>query len=281
MRRLAHPDRRPGQRWRSLGRWRVVVAAGVVALAVLIGLILSGRLGVRDRTWERIQESGVMTVGMEASFPPFEALDNDTGQPVGFDVDLAVMLGQELGGIRVEFVNVGFDSLYDQLLAGRFDVIISALPVDRIWTEDVRYSIPYFEAGLVMVAHRDWQVEITGPNDLPGRPVAVEWGSEGDAYGRQLSRRIGEIDLLPYETPQEALTAVRAGKAAATLVDAVSAYQFIGESDDLVVVGAPLTEASYAVATRRTSPVLATKINDALIRLRDAGALDELLRRWL
>lgn len=273
--------KRPIGPWPALGRWRYALAAAILAAGILIALAAGGQLRPKDRTWERIQAEGIIQIGLEASFAPFEMIDPGSGQAIGFDVDLAVALGQELGGIRPRFVNVGFDSLYDQLLAGRFDAIISALPVDRVWTEDVRYSLPYFEAGLVMVARADIEPTIEATADLSGKRVSVEWGSEADAYGRQLNRRVGGIDLLPRETPQDALEAVREGSADVALVDAVSAYVFIGDARDLTVVGAPLTEVSYAIATRRTSPVLARELDEALARLRAAGTLDELLAKWL
>lgn len=276
----------PGQDSRSVRyavprRW---LAGAALALAVLIFLLWAalaqgGPLS-RDRTWERIRAEGVLRVGMDASFPPFEMIDPASGEIQGFDVDLANALAAELG-VRAEFLNIGFDSLYDQLLAGRYDAVISALPVDYTWTEDVRYSEPYFQAGLLLVTTQAFSSTIQRPEDLVGRRVAVEWGSEGDAFIRRLERENGQVEVLAMESPAEALEAVRAGEADACLVDAVSAYQGMGADNTLTIVGAPLTEASYAIAVRRNSPVLARQINAALLRLRDAGFLDELIRKWM
>ncbi len=262
-------------------RW---IAGAALALAVLIFLLWSllaqgGPLS-RDRTWERIRAEGILRVGLDASFPPFEMIDPASGEIRGFDVDLANALAAELG-VRAEFLNIGFDSLYDQLLAGRYDAVISALPVDYTWTEDVRYSEPYFQAGLVLVTTQALSSTIQRPEDLVGRRAAVEWGSEGDAFIRRLEREHGQVEVLAMESPAQALEAVQAGEADACLVDAVSAYQALGKDEDLTIVGAPLTEASYAIAVRRNSPVLARQLNAALTRLRGAGFLDELIRKWM
>lgn len=269
--------------WRD-GRRRGWAAGAILALTALIVLLWAvlaqgGPLS-RDRTWERIRAEGVLRVGMDASFPPFDMIDPETNEIYGFDVDLAHALAAELG-VRVEFLNVGFDSLYDQLLAGRFDAIISALPVDYTWTEDVRYSEPYFQAGLLLVTTQALSPAIRQAEDLVGRRVAVEWGSEGDAFIRRLEREHGQAEVLAKDSPAEALEAVRTGEAEACLVDAVSAYQAMGGDSSLVIVGPPLTEASYAIAVRRNSPVLARQINTALGHLRDAGVLDELIRKWM
>ena len=132
---------------------------------------------------------------------PLRPSNPQTGAIVGFDVDLAGALGEELGGIQPQFLNVGFDGLYDSLLAGRFDAIISALPVDYTWTEDVHYSPAYFEAGLLLVTRRDLAGQIGGAEDLAGHSVAIEWGSEADAFGRQLARRLNGMSLQSLPTP--------------------------------------------------------------------------------
>jgi len=272
------------RRWLWIGAGLLVLILGVAAIAVRSG-------NPRDRTWERIRSEGVIRIGLDASFPPFEAMDPQTGAIAGFDVDLAAALGNELGGIQPQFLNVGFDGLYDSLLAGRFDAIISALPVDFMWTEDVHYSPAYFEAGLVLVTRRELAGQLAaqdnlagqigGAEDLAGHSVAIEWGSEADAVGRQLARRLSGMTLQSLPTPADALAAVAGGAADAALVDAVSAYQALHGHPDLAIVGPPLTQASYAVAMRKTSPVLARNVDLALARLKSAGTLDALLRKWL
>ena len=63
-----------------------------------------------DDTWDRVREAGVLRVGMDASFPPFEMIAAD-GTLVGFDVDLARELGRRLG-VEVQFVaNLPYDGL--------------------------------------------------------------------------------------------------------------------------------------------------------------------------
>src|SRR5260370_31390060 len=62
-----------------------------------------------DGTWARIQQTGVLRVGMDASYPPFS--DTPAGTPIGLDVDLANEIGRRLG-VHVQIANMGFDGLY-------------------------------------------------------------------------------------------------------------------------------------------------------------------------
>jgi len=262
----------------GLGQRRNIIplAVGLLLLAGLLIWCILGRPGRDiDETWARIQEEGRMRVGMDASWPPFEYIEG--GEIVGFDVDLAREIGRRLG-VEVELLNLGFDSLYDALQVGRIDAIISALPYDSTLTEDVAYSIPYFNAGQVLVVRIDGTIREV--KDLAGRRLGVEWGSEGDAQGRRLQRKVKGLTLRPYMTPEEALRALKDGEVDAALVDAISALQFTGREKGTRIVGKPLTDERYVVAVRPKSWMLLKAINHALAEMREDGTLDQLRRRW-
>ena len=250
----------------------------LAAIAVAAWFVLAQLGGVEDETWARIQQEGLMRVGMDASWPPFEYIDQTTGQIIGLDVDLARAIGQRLG-VEVELVNVGFDSLYDALYVGRFDAIVSALPYDPLLYGDVAYSISYFNAGQVLVVRAD-ETEISEANDLSGKQLGVELASEGDVLGRQLQKKIKGLNLQSYMAPQDVLWALKEGEVEAAIVDAVSAYQFIASLGGLQVVGDPLTDELYVIAVRLESPLLLRAINEALVEMREDGTLDRLREKW-
>jgi polar amino acid transport system substrate-binding protein len=269
-------------RSRILTRW--AVGGGLIALLLVIvtlGFLVRGRGD--DGTLKRVQATGELRVGLDASFPPFESLDAD-GNIVGIDADLAQAIAAALGAEPV-FVNVGFDGLYDALWASRVDVVISGLPYDPRRTQDVNYSQPYFNAGQVLVVRADDEAftsssGIPMPGLLSGLVVAVEWGSLADMEARRLKQTAEGMETLPQPTAQGALNALVAGQADAAIADAVSAYQFIGESDERVRIAEVLTDEPYVIATRVKSRRLAGAIDDALAELRESGALDELMDGW-
>lgn len=262
---------------RPLHRWWpwLLLALIIVALAWLVGRVV---LAGRDATWARIQESGVWRVGMDPSFPPFEELDPDTGRPVGFDVELAQAIAARWG-VHAEFVGVGFDQLVDAVAAHRVDSAISALPVFEQRAKEVAFSIPYIEAGVVLAAPAG--SPILSVEDLAGRRVAVEWGSEGDAQARAAQKRLGgNIQLIPCESADAALAAVVAGNADAAIVDAVSLAMFDRANDALRPVGEPLRADPYVIVVPPDAPRLLAAVNEALAALADDGTLAKLKARW-
>jgi ABC-type amino acid transport substrate-binding protein len=252
------------------------LALGLVLATLVTGALLWLR---RDATSARIRESGVWRVGMDPSFPPFESIDPSTGRPVGLDVDLVHAVAGRWG-VRAEIVSLGFDELVDAVAARRVDSAVSALPVFEWRTQEVSFSAPYIEAGVVLAVPPG--STIGGPEDLAGRRVAAEWGSEGDAQARELQRRLeGRLELVLRESAVAAMEAVAGSQADAAVTDAVSLALFNKDGGDLVAVGQPLRSDPYVVVVPKGAPLLLADLNQALAAMEADGTLAALRAKWL
>ena len=247
--------------------------------------ILVAACGRSDDTWDRVRQTGAMRVGMDASFPPFEAVAAD-GTLIGFDVDLARELGRRLG-VEVQFVaNLPYDGLYDALAVNRVDVVISALVIDPDRMADFAYSASYFDAGQVLVVRStrrrgEGEGNVEEMSDLAGHSVAVELGTQGDLEARKWARRLLDLSVVHYETASEALAAVEGGSVDAALVDHVSALATGNLGERSVIVGGPVVQEPYAVAVPRESRYLLRAINDALAEMEADGTMEALVAQWL
>jgi polar amino acid transport system substrate-binding protein len=255
----------------------------VRGLLLLAALILAGCAEEQDPYLARVREAGVLRVGLDPSWPPFEYVEGEGGEVVGFDVDLARAIGRELG-VEVAFVISGWEGLYGALYAGQFDAILSALPYDPWRTQEALYSIPYFNAGpviVVAVASAAPATEVRAPRDLAGRTVHVEFGAEGDVQARRLRKKLDDLQIETHDTAAAALDTAAEQPGSAAIVDAVSARLYIREDGDLAIVGEPLYDEQYVVAVHPRAESLQAAIDEALIELRESGELDAMLDRWL
>jgi polar amino acid transport system substrate-binding protein len=268
----------------GLPKWAWPLVGLLLAALLALGVWLVAQVWpeAEDLTWQRILDTGVIRVCTDPSWPPFEFIDERSGEIKGLDVDLASALAARLrpqgAAIRAEMVPVGFDSLYDALLASRCDAVLSALPYEPERTEDVAYAISYFNAGMVTVV-RDETLDITGLDSLPGRVVGVEWGfvPEGGSRQRLL---LQALSLRRYDTAGDVLRALQAGEIDAALVDQVSALAFLHECQGLRIVGQPFTDVSYVIPLRLDAFRLLAEVNRVLIEMREDGTLAGLLDKW-
>lgn len=297
----------------QIGHWPLVIGT--------LFIILVACTSLQDATWERVRETGVLRVGMDASFPPFETIAAD-GTLVGFDVDLARELGRRLGptlspstalrtgpstgsghrpssalragadgssvaeGVEVQFVaNLPYDGLYDALTADRVDVVISALVINPARMADFAYSTSYFDAGQVLVV-REGESRIDGGDKRHPMADLSEHtlAVEFGTRGDQEARRWERrLADLTVEPCQTAAEAL--AKVAAREADAALVDHVSAlaatKTFGLVIVGEAVVEEPYAVATRRDSPRLLRAINEALAEMEADGTLGALSDKWL
>jgi putative amino-acid transport system permease protein len=254
-------------------------AAAALLVGVVLWVVLRTLPEAEDPTWERILESGVLRVCTDPSWPPFEFMNEVDGQIEGFDADLADTLAERLApGLRAEMVTAGFDGLYDALLTERCDLVLSALPYEPLRSQDVAYSIAYFNAGLVLVTAED-ETGIAALPDLAERVVGVEWGfvPEGDSRQRLFFRDLG---LRRYSSADDTLRALQSGEVEAVLVDRISAMAYLRDCSGLQIAGEPVTDVSYVIPMRLDSFRLQAEVKRVLIEILEDGTLEALQERW-
>lgn len=258
---------------------RFRIRAPYYAVVVLTLLIIG--CSRPDDSWTRIQETGVLRVGVDPTFPPF-ALADDAGLR-GIDVGLAHALAKDLG-VEAQFSYFGYDGLYDALTTGQVDVLISALVVMPERTKDIAYSSPYFDAGLILVI-QPADDEIANMGDLNGKSLAVELGALGHVIALDWQRKMGGLVIQPHDDVAEALLAVSTGDAQAALVDSVSGRLYlrdqVTDASPLKIVEEPVTSEPYAIAVRIDDRILLSEINESLSHLIGNGSLQGIIDRHL
>ena len=218
--------------------------------------------------------SGTIIVGVDATYPPF-AVDN--GESLyGIDIDLGNALAEQMD-MPIRFVNMGFDGLYDALIDGQVDIVISALLVNSARTNDVRYTQPYFDNGLVLVSDTP---NLQTVDNLPNQSVALEYGSIAHSQANFWEQRLDPFTIMPYELPNYALDAVRLDHSEFALVDTTSYWLYRGQNPDWESNSERVTNAFYAIATRYDREATWVWVNVELGRLKRDGVVQDILDRW-
>jgi polar amino acid transport system substrate-binding protein len=224
-------------------------------------------------TLDRIQTDGVLQIGTDATYPPFETFDSETGEIVGFDVDLIRLIAGRLG-VRAEFQVVPFDGILAALRAGKYDAVISALTITEERARRVLFSRPYYAAGQSIVVRSDSPV--SRPDDLKGERIGVQLGTTGE----RAAQRISYAEVVSFDAIGAALIDLRIGRLDAVIADTPTAALFCRKHSEIQIVGKPITEESYGIAFRLEDEKLRKSIDRILDELEKSGRLEQLRLRW-
>ncbi|MEE2949658.1 MAG: amino acid ABC transporter substrate-binding protein [Pseudomonadota bacterium] len=218
-----------------------------------------------------------LRVGMSGGYFPFTFVRQDELQ--GFEVDVMNAVGEETG-LDVEFVTMSFSGLIGALESNRIDTIANQITITPEREEAFHFTQPYVIDGAQVVVKAGNEDTITGPEDLKGKTVAVNLGSNFEQLLRDLPYA-GEIDIKTYESNIEQDTAL--GRVDAFVMDRVSSAQVIKESPlPLALAGQPFSEIRNALPFRKTpeGEALRDKVDAALTTLKENGTLSEISQKW-
>jgi ABC-type amino acid transport substrate-binding protein len=92
-------------------------------------------------------------VATDATFPPFEIVDESTQELTGFDIELMRAIAAE-SNLNIEFVNIAFDSVVAGLAQCQYEAAIAAITITEERAEQMLFSDPYINAGQIVVIRK-------------------------------------------------------------------------------------------------------------------------------
>ncbi|MDH6180711.1 glutamate transport system substrate-binding protein [Microbacteriaceae bacterium SG_E_30_P1] len=212
-------------------------------------------------TMAALNEAGAITIGTKFDQPLFGQVDA-SGDPQGFDVEIGKLIASKLGipesGITwTETVSSNREPF---IQSGEVDIVVATYTINDERKEVISFAGPYYNAGqdiLVLAGNPD---NITGPEDLEGKPVCTVAGSTSEAniseYTDQVTSLAGYADCLPL---------VSSGQVAALTTDnVILAGLADGSGGEFEVVGNPFTEEPYGIGLALEDTEFRMFINDVL-----------------
>ncbi|MFX1512724.1 MAG: transporter substrate-binding domain-containing protein, partial [Promethearchaeota archaeon] len=133
--------------------WKIFCLVGLLIGLVFLSLIPTPPSKGQTGTLADIITAGVIQVGSDVAYPPFEDIDLDTGDVVGFDVDIMEELAAYISAeydttITVEFVASDWDPIIPNLQAEQFDVIMSAMTITSERELEVDFTRWYYQSAM-------------------------------------------------------------------------------------------------------------------------------------
>lgn len=257
-----------------------ILAAAALAISGCGGDDDDDTTAAGDGDIQLIQE-GKLTVCTHLPYEPFQYQD-ESGEVVGFDVDLLDLLAEDLG-VEQEILNVGE---WEQVTSGavfaanRCDIGMGAMTITEERAQALHISDPYFDATQALITQAGSGIE--GLEDLEGELVGVQTGTTGQDYGEANAEEYG-FTTQNFEDLALQLNALKAGQIAAAINDNVPILSFVEENPDTEMVTEFDTGEQYGFPAKKDDPnaeQLIARLNELLAQASEDGTYDEIYEKW-
>ena len=232
---------------------------------------------------EEILKRGKLLVGLEAGYQPFEMQD-EKGNIVGFDVDMAYELGKAIfgkgGEKKVVIMNTAWEGIIPSLMTHKFDIIMAGMTVLQSRNLKVNFCEPYYYIGQSLLINKKNKNKYKSYKDLnkKGIIVASKLGVTGAFTAEKL---MPKATLRLFKTEAEGALQVANGLADAYIYDEPQVRVFAAKYKDTTMgLFEPLTYEPLAWAIRKGDPDFLNFLNNFLRQTRGDGRWDQLKQKW-
>ena len=225
-----------------------------------------------DMSGVKLMQDGVLNVGMEIGYPPFEDFAEDGTTPIGYDIDFAKALSEKLG-LTVNFVNTAWDGIF-QGIGVNYDCVISAVTITDERKETMLFSESYINNYQAVVVRADSTAKIASFLDLNGLAIAVQKETTSDILmSDYVSTGTINCTISANEKVTTCFTQLENGEVDAVVVDSTVADGYLASNPDkFVKIFQDESEPEqFGVAMALDNTALQTAINAAIGELTSEG----------
>lgn len=216
-----------------------------------------------------------LTFAMEPSYPPFETT-NEKGEIIGFDVDVANAICQEIQA-TCKFKSETFDSLIPSLKAKRFDAAISAIDITDARAKQVLFSDAYYDSSASYVALKGKATLESAKN------IGVQNGTTFQQYTVAETK---QYSPKSYASLQNAILDLKSGRIDIILGDTAVLSDMISKEPEIQFVGEKVTNKKYfgnglGIAMHKSNKDLAAQLNKGLAAIKANGEYQKIYDKWM
>jgi polar amino acid transport system substrate-binding protein len=263
----------------------------VISLAILFlgSFLLGSAMAItpediaKASALEEILKRGELWVGLEAGYQPFEMQD-EKGNIVGFDVDMAYEMGKAIfgegGEKKVKIINTAWEGIIPSLMTHKFDIIMSGMTILQSRNLKVNFCEPYYYIGQCILINKKDVGKYKSYKDLNKEGVIVT-SKIGVTGAFTAERLMPKATLRLFKTEAEPGLQVANGLADAFIYDEPQVRVFAAMYKDKTVgLFEPITYEPLAWAIRKGDPDFLNWLNNFLRQTHGDGRWDELKQKW-
>jgi polar amino acid transport system substrate-binding protein len=222
---------------------------------------------------------GVLSIGMEIGYPPFEYYDVDGKTPIGFDVEMAKALAAKLG-LSAEFIDTAWDGIFAGVATDKYDCIISAATITDERKAAYNFTKPYIGNAQSIVLLKNSQIKIQKPEDLAELRVTYQAETTSDIYVTKLIEEGIKTKVFEYDKVMNCFDELKLGRVDAIVCDSLVAVDYVAPADSpFVIVWQGVSDEQFGVCLKKGNDALTGALNNALDELFAEGVMAEISQK--
>jgi len=218
-----------------------------------------------------------LRVVTDPSFVPFEMMDQETGEMIGFDMEIIREVADR-AGFEIDLNTMDFNGIIPALQTGNVDIAIAGITITEEREEIVDSSDPYYDSGLRILV-RESNGDVSEFDDLEGKKIGTKIGST--SYDYLVKNLEADDGVTPYPGSSDMYMALMSRSIDAVFYDAPNVGYFARtKGEGKVKTVGPLYEGQqYGIALKNGSEWV-DDVNDALAAMKEDGTYKTIYEKW-
>jgi polar amino acid transport system substrate-binding protein len=255
----------------------------LTVLLSLAMLLSAAAAAVAETTLEKINRTGVLTIGTRTGVPPFAYL-NKNNEWVGFSIDLVEQaivpeIAKKLGkSITVEKKESTAPTRISLLTSNAVDLVAESMTDTRARRESVDFSLTFFVTGAQFLVPKGSSIQ--GIQDIAGKRIAA---LQGSTSARIIREQHPNAQLREFPDQPAAFQALAQGQVDAYTSDGTYLAGLIVKAPnpgDWVMAGDFYSYEPYGMAMRKNEADFRSLVNNGLMASIESGKYFELYEKW-
>lgn len=220
-----------------------------------------------------VQDKGTLIVGI-TNFEPMD-YQNENGEWIGFDADLAKAFAESLG-VEVQFQEIEWDNKVFELDGKTIDVVWNGMTLTDEVLSAMECSNAYCNNAQVVILPADIAEDYPDAASMADLQFAVESGSAGETMAIE-----NGFNYTPVVDQATAVLEVSSGTCDAAIIDSLMAAAMVGEGTSYadLTYTINLNSEEYGVGFRKGSD-LAAALNEFFASAWADGTMQELAETY-
>lgn len=217
-----------------------------------------------------------VVVAVENAYPPFNMIDEASGEGIGWDYDVVIEICKRLNCVP-EFKQAAWDGIFPAMQAGEYDMLADGVTITAERDEIVDFSIPYVIVGQVLLVRADETMTVDEIKADSSKLIGTQLGTTNEIVAKQ---HFPEDRIKSFEDFGATVLGLLSGDLDGVVIDTVAAAGFMGENPGKLAIGGELSSDEELGFAYPPGSELRAQVDAALQAMIEDGTLEQLNKKW-